>query len=228
MSFKVVMARLFWAAVVIGGLVGLWVTATIYSGEVAALSAPAYIPLPEEEVFKQAGVECIRPAAASSGCVQPTIAREVTTGSAIEDYPNYKAAKAEQLLLNIQLSKVRDPHESEYWEKEIRPRAETFEIAVAIMLSAVGILVLLYAGRAFVTWYSARRGEGGTQAAETFKGVGDVVQAVKSQATSRKMRSAEREYRTLKNLHDNGLISDEKFDKRKNELRSILEDAPLH
>jgi hypothetical protein len=39
---------------------------------------------------------------------------------------------------------------------------------------------------------------------------------------NRKVRQAESDFQTLKNLHDNGLINDEMFEKRKAELKDAL------
>lgn len=45
---------------------------------------------------------------------------------------------------------------------------------------------------------------------------------LKALGANRKVRQAESDFQTAKNLHDNGLISDEMFEKRKTELKESL------
>jgi len=45
---------------------------------------------------------------------------------------------------------------------------------------------------------------------------------LKALGANRKVRQAENDFHTLKNLHDNGLINDEMFEKRKAELKEAL------
>lgn len=48
------------------------------------------------------------------------------------------------------------------------------------------------------------------------------ISELKALGANRKVRQAESDFATLKNLHDNGLINDEMFKKRKDELKASL------
>mgnify|MGYP001154135784 CR=1 FL=1 len=51
---------------------------------------------------------------------------------------------------------------------------------------------------------------------------GEACNDLKALGANRKVRQAESDFQTAKNLHDNGLISDEMFEKRKTELKEAL------
>lgn len=96
-------------------------------------------------------------------------------------------------------------------DSELRTRRETFFVGLLIV---AGVALLLWFISSVMPRFVAA-GKAVRQRAPSFSDL-------KAMGENRKVRKAESEFATLKNLYENGLISQEMFEKRKDELKAAL------
>lgn len=131
----------------------------------------------------------------------------------------------EQAYSNPSAEMVKNAQESDHWEyygREVYPlikeRRDTLDsnfkaFLYAAAFAAVTVL-LLWCKSTLLPKLSAMK--------DVVRERTPSVEDVKALGANRKVKQAESDFLTLKNLHDNGLIDDEMFEKRKDELKAAL------
>lgn len=221
MTNKMLMLRWFFSAICLTFFALVFAAIVEQGSPVAELMAPEYVPLPAEEVFRLANLECVRPPGAKTGCVYPDEGEPEVTGDVLQDLGNEQLAKAERLGLAIRLNRPEDSNRNRYYENEIRPRHDQLILWAGIVL---GIASLLVVARTLVItreWSNTR--EPLSVDIEWRKFVPETLGAgLRDAAASRKLRRIDSDLKALKSLRDNGVISDEVFEERKNALRDSI------
>lgn len=229
MTLKGMLVRLFLLAA--GFMCALFVQYTLDRNvnNIAERLAPQYVPLTEEEVYMQANLPCIRPAGASVGCTRPVIQKpssvDPVADGTWDSYVRLRVAQVDQKLydldqqrLDTSLALPEAKHRSEFRQKEIEPRIDNLTMAFKIGFSLLYAGIVLYTILVMWKWYATQ----GRLAIGQGMGKLNEVAALKGMAANRKLRQAENDFSTLKNLYENGLITEEMFLQRKDQLKSIL------
>lgn len=222
MTFKMLLMRWFWSALGVTVLALTFVAIVEHGDTLAELTAPAYLPLSDEEVFKRAGVECVHPPGARTGCVYPEIAEYEETGNYLRDYHQKALAKSDRIDLSLKMSGPESSNRSEYYEREVRPRHERLTRWTGIGLAILCLLIVVSALASTRAWWNTRAP---LDVDIKWKKIlpGALGRGMRDAAASRKLRRIETDFQALKSLRDNGLISDAVFEERKNVLRSSID-----
>lgn len=131
---------------------------------------------------------------------------------------NVAPISADQLVAN-----GRAMHRAVFEYEEIAIHNDTTENLLNFTFGSVYILIALAELRFIAKWFNFKilprlRSTSG-RLKETVPDLG----GVKSVLARRRLQQLEKEFNTLKNLHENGLIDDAAFEQRKAELRASLE-----
>jgi len=221
MSFRQVVIRWIISAVALFSIVCFYSIAEDKSYDIAEAMAPPYEEPADEEVFAAANVECTRPAGAISGCTVPVIKR-AASGDYISDYLRKRAEKYESIGIYRRIDDERQRRRLPYYEKEIAPRIEKIEIAAIVVSVLTGALVIAYALLILRNWFRIR---GSSRLATAIRIVVDskLLPDFHGAAGSRKLHRAQSDFLALKNLFDNGLISESTFNRRKTDISASVE-----
>jgi hypothetical protein len=111
----------------------------------------------------------------------------------------------------------RRAHSIEEYDR-LRPKITRLDDNLELFYGAVG----LGACAVFLLWCRSTLLPLLTRLKETVRERTPSPSELKALGANRKVRQAESDFVTLKNLHDNGLINDEMFEKRKDELKVAL------
>lgn len=202
-----------WAALGIALVVGNMAHSVLKKDAtiVAAKEAPPYVPISDVEAVRLAYERC-----------QEDVSFEIMllqAGTSCKEYFSKPTEKTTQIAQEY----LRDSYETREVESRIdarqsklRENFETFYYGLAFVAFALALLwcksnVLPQ----LVTFKDAVR--------ERAPSLSDL----KALGANRKVRQAESDFATLKNLHDNGLIDGEMFKKRKDELKASLSNNQL-
>ncbi|WP_139089383.1 hypothetical protein [Janthinobacterium lividum] len=172
--------------------------------EIAAKEAPKYLPLTDLEAIKEALASCNKD-------VYQLADLAMAGGTCGSAYANPSARL-------VELSQ--ESHKTRFYWKEIRPRVENLENGLNTNFTRLIVIVLLVAMVVFIIWCKSTLFSFVVQGRIKLRGLSFLD--LKSKGPNRRVRQAESEFITIKNLHDNGLISDEMFLKRKEELQAAL------
>jgi len=134
-------------------------------------------------------------------------------------------SSCEKLYSNPSAEMVKNAQEAMHWDyygREIAPRIKerrsTLDGNLKLFLSAAAFA----AATVFLLWCKSTLLPRLKAMKEVVRERAPSVEDVKALGANRKVRQAESDFQTLKNLHDNGLINDEMFEKRKEELKVAL------
>jgi hypothetical protein len=129
--------------------------------------------------------------------------------------PTPEVARAAQKHYRSYHANSQDPHEegSGVWD-EVERLTTMFEVFY-IVVSIAALLV-------FALWFKATLLPRLVAVKDLVKERTPSVGDLKDIGANRKVRQAESDFQTLKNLHENGLIDDEMFEKRKAVLKEAL------
>jgi hypothetical protein len=214
---KNLLVKLCWLAICVGIMIpmhlGLKDKAYTFAEERATIK---YVPISEEEVYRRAGVLCVRPLGEEDGCQD-----EVTDAKANDALEAYQQTQKEKLR-SLRLYLARSGHKQEYDKEHVFPLMNTLQhgldIGFGILYSAIALYVMLF----MCKWFSSR---GRLAIGRGMEKIGNaaVPEGVKDFASNRKLRQVQEDFNTLKKLHENGLITEEMFLKRKREMQFALE-----
>lgn len=222
MSFKTLVVRWILAAV------GLFILAFSYvciwknAVPIATWIAPPYVGLSEEEMFKRSKIPCIRPAGAKNGCTYPEVQKTEPTGDEWRDRQNAKLTELTQFNADIAIQGPEYLHHHEYFEREVVPRRDRLTLWTAILFGLAAIGIVLYAFGSTRAWW---RTSAATDMARVKRKLFQPkwIARVRGMATSRQLRRLDSDFQALHRLHQNGMISDEQFEQRKEALRVSID-----
>lgn len=213
MTIKALLVRYILLAVCLVGLGAAHSALLEHVPAIARHYAPPYVPLVKEEANKRA-TETYK--ASTTNCDNPSdymgeyLCKMRLTPSAPES--------VEQLE-----RKEYESHRWLYTQREILPLQEKLETATRL---GFGMLYFIIAISALIlTWRSFKS----SRLPGLFGRIQDRRRSVRFRSNLKdvlaghRLRNAEDEFRALKNLHDNGLITDDMFAMRKEELRMKLD-----
>lgn len=116
-------------------------------------------------------------------------------------------------------------HRWAWKQREVGPRAEKFEEGFHIAFSMSYAVIALYALLALKQWFFSNGRQALNRRVAKLGTMSGISGRVSDIAANHKMRKAQADFQTLKSLHENGLITDEVFAKRKDALRAGLDDS---
>lgn len=204
MTLKDLLGRLFLATVCLTGAIAAHVYLYGIAVEQAKQSAPSFVPLTEKEALDGAVASC------KGDSELPHLL--ALNGSNCEQL---MARDGKSLLAAQYFS-----HRRAYEQEHVEPRAEELRNRHHVFFGAVYVVIALFVLRAILKWFTAQ-----------------VLPAIRSRAkrlkeavpilANLKLHQAENDFATVKNLYENGLITEEMFLKRKAELRAALGENEL-
>ena len=222
MKFKTVVIRWIWAGI------GLFLVAFGYAGisqnadSIAKWIAPRYVGLNEEEIFKRSNIPCVRPAGAKAGCSYPDAEAPEPSGDKWRDRANAKLSELKHAREVIAIQTPEYLHYNEYFEREIVPRRDRLTLWTGILFSLVAIGIVLYSlGSARTWWKTSAASDMARVRHKLFQS--SWISKVQDDVASRKLRRLDSDFQALRSLHQNGLISDEQFEQRKQALRASID-----
>ena len=113
-------------------------------------------------------------------------------------------------------------HREEFFVSQIKPNVGTVEAIINWTFGLVYACIGLYVLKFFLKWFIAeilpflRRGS------RRLKEIRSWLPSIKALSENRRLRRAESDFLTLKNLYENGLITEEMFMARKSALKAVL------
>lgn len=224
MTLKGMFIRWFLAGVGFGCLAFAYSLLYTKTTSIAERMAPQYVPLTEEEVYERARIACIRPLGATSGCTFPTVTEAPSDGTAEGEYIRSELISTRNMIVALGFQIPKAEHRKEFTQREIAPRVDGLRTKLDWCLGVISAAISLYAVAVFWKWFSTNGRRSLSQGLEHLKRTPGNFRGL---FASRKLRRTESEFLTIKNLHENGLISDEIFAKRKADLRSAIEENSL-
>lgn len=185
--------------------------------------SPAYVPLSIEEKFRRAELPCKRPFGSSSGC--ETIARLSSSASAWDKANNTSYINIEYLSLLSEEHKNREA----YVHKELKPKAEVLKIGLILAFALHLVGVAMYGIPLLAMPFDSRGNQGITGWAKRAARLAPLKQTTKEALHSRKLRQTHDEFKVMKDLYDNGLITEDVFLQRKAQIKARLagNDVPV-
>lgn len=229
MNLKQLLKRLGWYGLIVAFLATAHV---IFWQNVSLIAewafAPSYVPLADavaladgKSNFEERIVEAERKKAEWTKCAAET--EEYLVGSLCQYLVPEKVEQESDAELKADGHRI---HRSQFIWKNVRPHVEKAEGAIDWIFGISYAVVALLFSLAIFKWlkFSAlpmmRDGLKTASSAPVGKAFRDLNAA-------RKLRKAESDFLTAKTLYENGLITEEMFFKRKDELKQLLGDNEL-
>jgi hypothetical protein len=113
-------------------------------------------------------------------------------------------------------------HREQFYRAEVYPRERELETLYTTYFERYLVCLSLAAGIAFLMWCRSTLLPLLGRFYGKLRDRASLPTDLQSIAANRRVRQAEADFATLKNLHDNGLINDEMFNLRKEELKAAL------
>ena len=113
-------------------------------------------------------------------------------------------------------------HRASYVEREVKSRVDARQSELRKNLETFYYGLIIAASAAFLLWCKSTVFPRLVALKNAIYEHAPSAKNLKALGANRKVRQAESEFVTLKNLHDNGLINDEMFEKRKEVLKASL------
>jgi hypothetical protein len=232
MKLKNLLVRWFWLAIIAIGLVAAHIKSTENADAIAEQQlAPAYVPLTDAVVYEWS-------ANIYNGQIQNT-QRQLAEWQACtaqqaknQDYWAIRScgSRPEEVTVMSQaelLAFGHKVHRDAFVKAEVAPRIGEVKNFLAWAFGIAYLTVGLFALLAFRKWFTsellpiARRGLG------KIKDAASIPHDLGEFNANRKLRQAESDFLTVKNLYDNGLITEEMLLQRKAELTAVLDSNQL-
>ncbi|AMO23984.1 hypothetical protein GCM10027034_19090 [Ramlibacter solisilvae] len=203
-------------ALILGGLVAAHVTLHIYATtSFAQLFAPTYVPLTEAEAQERYPSHVASVQADQKIWIKIDCYRRHPFGGL--EYCDEQAEAAVRAAPKPPLSDVHSEHKKAYQNKEVIPLVNIFrEYALP------GIFGLFYAAIVLSGLWSVVRWLAGLGLGAKLSWIPRALKTLKARHSGRKLRKAVRDFSDLAALHQNGLISDEMFSRKKAEIKAGL------
>jgi hypothetical protein len=198
-----VLKRWVWLAVPLICAIALHVTLEKKADTLAQKYGPEYVPITEVEARKRAVIDC-----------ESSLHRKIrgeTCGEITERQVEYQLEQ-----------------DKYHFDRDtIAPLARQIKNGAAIAFSIIYAAIILTALWVFFKWLVplARRVLGRGMASVSESSLD--VPGLRRMNASRTLRKAEDDFRTLKSLHENGLITAEMFDKGKRDLKATLDNNEM-
>ncbi|MGE3349481.1 MAG: hypothetical protein AB7I35_18790 [Ramlibacter sp.] len=159
-----------------------------------------------EDTFSSAKLPCNRPPGATSGCLDPLPAS--TSGDLFDQLQDKSRFRSETYSLLIASAQHREAYE----DRVIAPKAKLLQISSHVGFGFLYAAAVLYLCILLKNTYLTLR---------PFLVIPTALKK-RRRAASWKLNRAEREFATLKTLYENGLITEQAFLKRKQDLMQRL------
>lgn len=180
--------------------------------EVAWQQAPRYVPLTDTAaVLEYSYNDC-----------EEDPAREL-----IFLYRNMDCNKAHANPTQRMVDEAIEIHKNKFYRREVLPLKYKVEKASKSNTEFFMTTILGFAAAALLFWFKSVALPRLAKTKSDITERSDIAQNLKAAGANRKVRKAESDFSTIKNLHENGLISDEMFEKRKDELREALSENKI-
>lgn len=216
MTGKRLLAKWLWLAVFVVGAIATHAVVHTKAFLIAETIGPQYVPPTTEEVYESAGIPCERPPGATTGCQE--LAKPSTSGSAWDR----AMAESEYKSVFLSLWGAEARRKEAFEQKEVQPTAEalrtTFYIVFGVLYAGISLYFLALLKKTFdaqhrqVFGHRLRKLIRAEQLRGTFEGL----------SGGRKLRQAQNEFFVVKNLYENGLITEAMFLQRKDEIKTRL------
>lgn len=205
------------------GLVAVVVTTTTgafalaeHAESVVEAFSPVYVPLSIEEKFRRAELPCKPPSGSSSGC--QTIAELSPAASGWDRSNNDSDIRIEFLSLLLEEQKNRET----YVERELKPKVEILKLGLALAYALHLLGVAMYAIPLLLVGVESRRNQGTSSWVRRVAQLAPLRQLARDALRTRKLRQAHVEFKVLKELYDNGLITEAVFLQKKEDMKDRL------
>jgi hypothetical protein len=224
LTFKQVLVRWFKLTFLLGIFVAFHVAVHFEARPLARLVATPYVPLTESEALARypydvatvayyaetfGKINCLKAKLNSREATSDCIERVVDEANSIRSNPT------------LPLSQVHVNHKAEHEKEHVDPQVKNlqqyvFPLVFGLLYAGIGVLALV----ALSQWFRvAFQGKFQSRLANFYL----ALNVFKRNQERRTLRAAASELNDLISLHQNGLISDEAFLKRKAELSAALE-----
>jgi uncharacterized membrane protein len=223
MTFKSLLIRLFWTGVVLGAAIGTHVFLTSRSELLAEkMFAPKYVQ-PTDDVAYAKG------SASHDALVAETNEKTEVWNRCVETHdPEYVFVchtRPDEVQPVDRTTLIENGQRMARWvfeNNEVEPHVDSVKNGINLVFGILYAGLALLTGRTLFTWFVTEPVPAILRMMSKVKVALPVAMHVKEMKTSRKLRRTENDFTTLKNLFDNGLITEEVFLKRKDELKAVL------
>lgn len=171
---------------------------SLMANDIATLFVQAYVPLTKEEAFKQAVSSCNR--------------------SSMRTYLENCSMPSENTV-----SEEMENHKFYYDRREFEPIKSRVHDVTNVAFGVVYATLALVALWAFINWFIANVWPMLAGSLGVLRNSLDLSE----KSAARRLRRAEKEFRTLKSLRDDGLIAEDVFVARKDKLKAGIKANPV-
>jgi len=170
---------------------------------IAVKAAPPYVPLSDERALAEAFAACLD---------DPKLGGlSFTTCETIYENPSPELLKS-----------AHESHSLAFDRAEVFPRYEELQDQYLTYFEGFLVFLGLVAAAVFLLWCRSTLLPLALRFSAKLRDRSNLSAGIETFGATRQVRQAESDFATLKNLHDNGLIDDEMFNLRKEELRVAL------
>lgn len=188
------------------------------------LYAPAYTPPSRQEALELGNASYERDLAKSSQAIAEWEACQENND---QEYARYicrgRPAEVDHMTAEELLESGMAIHRYHFIYNEIAPHGDTSADLITYFFVSIYVCIALVQLRFMLMWFRAACLPALRDSAGRVRAVAPDLALLKGAMASRRLRRMEAEFNTLKNLHENGLIDEADFQRRKAELKATLD-----